>query len=267
MLQRSVVAEFYAPPPPPTPILPEFNLVFSPPPPYQEDLPLNHCYKSGTRVTPAQKLVLQLPYFVQQTPNLDSTYEHVYCDNLILPRPGDCLKKSAELEKPPATTDGGNGRGKRSSLWRNLVRKVTRRRQSAGLKQRSISAGLKSVRSRSLSSEYRHCVFQTNPATPSSPTSTAPHLLPSVKPRTPPPRGIVKPPRQFKKSSPSNLTSDDSYCKLRLSDQESSNSLNKIKKSVSFSNITTSSLIPSTDARKGMVLKSYVVNGYVFTKL
>ena len=266
MLQRSARAEFYATAPPPTPISPEFNQVFSPPPPYQEDLPENHCYKSGTRVTPAQKLVLQLPYFVQQTPNLDSTYEHVYCDNLILPRPGDCLKKPAEPEKPPAATDGDNVRGKRS-LWRNLVRKVTRRRQSSGLKQQSMSEGLKSVRSRSLSSEDRHCVFQTNPATPSSPISTAPHLLPSVKPRTPPPRGIVKPPRQFKNSSPSNPTSADSSCKLRLSDQESSNSLNKIKKSVSFSNITTSSLIRSTDEREGMVLKSYVVNGYVFTKL
>ena len=265
MYMMSAAPQLYAPPPPPL-IPQEFTRVFNPPPPYQEDLPENHTYKSGTRISPTHKLVLQIPDRYQQTPNLDSTYEHAYCHNLILPRPGQCLEKSADLETSPVTSKDGKVRAK--GLWRNLVRKVRRRRQSAGSKLHSQSKNLVfRQRCRSLSSgESSHAVRKI-PAPQSSLINSAesqstPNVTSRVKPPTPPPRGIVKPPRQLKNLFPDSSTSPDSFS---ISDKNSS--LNKIKKSVSFSNIRTSSLIPVRDNEEGVILESYVVDGYVFTKL
>ena len=266
MYPTSAAPQFYAPPPPLIPQ--EFTRVFNPPPPYQEDLPENHTYKSGTRISPPHKLVLQIPDRYQQTPDLDSTYEHAYCHNLILPRPGQCLEKSADSEISPVSSKDGKVRTK--SLWRNLVRKVRRRRQSAGSKLHSQSKNLGfRQRCRSLSSGESSHAVQKIPAPRSNLMNSAeskstPNVISGVKPSTPPPRGIVKPPRQLKNLSPDSSTSPD-FFSISPSDKESS--LNKIKKSVSFSNIRTRSLIPVRDNEKGVVIESYVVDGYVFTKL
>ena len=266
MYQMSAVPQFYAPPP----LIPqEFARVFNPPPPYQEDLPENHTYKSGTRISPPRKLLLQIPDRYQQTPNLDSTYEHAYCHNLILLRPGQCLEKSADSEISPVSSKDGKVRTK--SLWRNLVRKVRRRRQSAGfnnLHSQSKNLGFRQ-RCRSLSSGESSHAVQTITATQlnlmnSAESKSTPNVISGVKPPTPPPRGIVKPPRQLKNLSPDSSISPD-FSGISPSSKESS--LNKIKKSVSFSNIRTSSLIPVRDNEKGVVIESYVVDGYVFTKL
>ncbi|KAL5256345.1 hypothetical protein ACHWQZ_G011541 [Mnemiopsis leidyi] len=269
MYQISTAPQFYAPPPPL--ISPEFTRVLypPPPPPYQEDLPKNHTYKSGTRISPPHKLVLQIPHITQQTPNLDSTYEHAYCHNLILPRPGVCLKKSSDLETSPVSSKIGKVRTK--NLWRNLVRKVRRRRQSAASKPCLRNSDFRQ-RCRSLSSGNSNHVIQT-------PVPHESHLIDTVqsrsktdvtsrvKPSTPPPRGIVKPPRQLKNLSSNSSSSPDLSHDPSPSDKDSSNSLNKIKKSVSFSNIRTSSLVPARANEKGVMFESYVLNGYVFTKL
>ena len=268
MHQKTVPAQFHAPPPP----APEFNQVFCPPPPYQEDLPQNHCYRAGTRIVPANKLVLQFPYSAKPTPYLDSTYENAYCHNLILPKPGECLKKSSDLETPSSedVKVPFSDNGRRRSLWRILVRKVTKKRLSVGLKpkSKSMSSGLK-PRTRAMSCDDTRHIVEMMPATFITPTvQPLVHVSPSVKPPTPPPRGIVKPPRRFKKTSPDNSTlSSVSSRKHPSSDQESFCSLKKIKKSVSFSNIATSSLLPSKGPRKRTLTNSYVCNGYIFTKL
>ena len=264
---------------------PHFNQVFSPPPPapqffspppppYQEDLPQNHCYKAGTRIIPTHKLILQFPS--KETPNLDSTYEHAYCYNPILPRPGVvCLEKSRDLETPsgPVVESPSKSSDKgltRSRFWRSMIRKVTKKRlrSTPKLRNKSASSGFKQ-RFRSVSCDYSHHTVQIKPANHPTITSAANSLVNgtlSLKPPTLPPRGIVKPPRTFKKTSLDNSTSFSSRKHLS-SDEESSNSLVKIKKAVSFANICTSTLTHSTDYSKEVVAKSYVVNGYVFTDL
>ena len=245
-----------------------------PPPPYQEDLPQNHCYKAGTRIIPTHKPILQFPS--KQTPNLDSTYEHAYCYNPILPRPGVvCLEKSRDLESPSGpvveSPSKSSEKGRtRSRFWRSMIRKVTKKRlrSTQKLRNKSASSGLKQ-RFRSTSCDYSHHTVQIKPVKNPTITPAANSLVNgtlSLKPPTLPPRGIVKPPRTFKKTSLDNSTSFSSRKHLS-SDEESSNSLVKIKKAVSFANICTSTLTHSTDYGKEFVTKSYVVNGYVFTDL
>ena len=245
--------------PPPLPKRAETQ-IYTPPPPYQEQPPTNHAYKSGTRILSTDKIVptrkrdmfpsdmdiCQQALYLYPLPgsNLDATYEHAYCHNLILPTPA---KKKPRTSPTSPTSDtpcpGNQSRSKLRCFWKRAVEKLS--------SQRLRNQTPKSTPRRSL---------PTHLVTVPPKTELLRHGAHGAHVATPPPKGIVKPPRT-KAPVPTYPTIQQYPYAAGY----------KLKKSVSFSGLQLKNTrIKSTESAVKEcppMIQTYKVKDYIFTKL
>ena len=256
------------------------------PPPYQESLPENHLYKSGTKAVPGkselsllnQMLLSDLnsdisptsPY-VNYTPqpnsDLDATYEHAYCHNLILPipppaneRPG-CSGRNQTSLGTPSSSSGNHFAG----IWKQLT---NRHRHSNNkvmkVKNATLKRSISQVNLCEVKNYIRNCSVSNLKAHKDTPCSS-----PSSKGSSPP-HGIVKPPRKLIKKCPA--TDDQSLNKYYLFGSRTNGEYQheqKLRKSVSFNSQLNNVRVLSPEVKDGVFQFpfTYFVNDYVFTKL
>ena len=94
------------------------HVLAPPPPPYQETLPENHTYKSGTRIVPTMRRIeATLSNHLEV-----HLYEYAYCHNMILPMSVD--GSSGELGSlSQALPAGPSTRNKFWDIWRQLTKR------------------------------------------------------------------------------------------------------------------------------------------------
>ena len=271
------------------------HVLAPPPPPYQETLPENHTYKSGTRIVQTIKEIeptllnpLEVKFssihpkpvvsnsspHLNQIPkpksDLNATYEHAYCYNLILPMSLDGSSAglgSLSQAAPPAPSTS-------KRIW-DIVRQLTKRKKSNKVMK------IKTATLRRCSSQHNVCKVQTatlkrsisNPKISKEKfcSSEAPFF--SKTDATQPPKGIIKPPRRVpRKPLCTDNTAMNNLVDNRHGDIDAfSQPLQQLKKCVSFSGQLNSVQVFSPELKdEDFYFKfpcTYTANDYVFTKL
>ena len=271
------------------------HVLAPPPPPYQETLPENHTYKSGTRIVQTiteieptlfnpqevhfssihpKPVVSNSSPHLNQIPkpksDLNATYEHAYCHNLILPMSLDGSSAglgSLSQAAPPAPSTS-----KRiCDIWRQL----TKRKKSKKVMK------IKTATLRRCSSQHNVCKVQTatlkrsisNHKISKEKVCSSEALFFSKNDATPPPKGIIKAPRRV----PRTPLSTDYTAMTNLVDNRRGDidalpqPLQQLKKCVSFSGQLNRVHVFSPELKdEDFYFKfpwSYAANDYVFTKL